>query len=340
MSINSAQLPEQSIMFDDNLNILLVNNCISGNLQNVTNLLHDGANSNYILNTKKDTPLSISAHLGYADIVNVLLDKGANIDDKVMLEVLTGDNMNMKANYDRTLELLINRHANVGRLNNGFTCLMMASRNIYLGLILTNALLSYADIEHLDINAISPSGSTALIIAIINHQINVIDALVKYGADVNIKNTKGEPTLMIAVHMQNIATLTILLNSEDIDINIQDSNGNTSVLYMVFRVEQLLKKFPEISTENILHELRIIDMLIKKGANMNIKNNAGISAQSIIDNNNVFSTHLQSMRDYNSNLTRKGGKSLSLLKKHKRRKNKTIHNKKRSLSRRKIYKRK
>ena len=77
--------------------------------------------------------------------------------------------------------------------NNGWTPLMLAVEE---GLLTTvQALLSA---PRIDINAKKPDGITALFVAAANGNYDVVKALIKQGADVDITDNHGQTPMMVA----------------------------------------------------------------------------------------------------------------------------------------------
>ncbi|KAG4094107.1 ankyrin [Neocallimastix lanati (nom. inval.)] len=96
----------------------------------------------------------------------------------------------------------------------------------------------------------------------------------RYCANGNIKNKRGETALIIACRHVNVNIIHILVN-QPIDIDLQDRNGNTALIYIC----QKKYEYTEIVRE----------FLLKHNVNINIKNKAGNSALHIA----VFNNHLE-----------------------------------------------
>lgn len=100
----------------------------------------------------------------------------------------------------------------------------------------------------------------------------IIKILIRAGASVNIKNTKGETALMWAlqrkyVDIDSIETL-LLVNA---DVNAKDNNGKSVLMYAV---------------DNKSPDLDVIAILLKNGADVRATDNKGETALSYAKRNN------------------------------------------------------
>ncbi|VUZ47671.1 unnamed protein product, partial [Hymenolepis diminuta] len=73
---------------------------------------------------------------------------------------------------------------------------------------------------------------TPLMVAVIKNKINIIQLLLKYGADVNTANKLGRTALMISSNEGLIDIVDILIQS-GAHVNAQDINGMTAIFYAV-----------------------------------------------------------------------------------------------------------
>jgi ankyrin repeat protein len=79
-----------------------------------------------------------------------------------------------------------------------------------------------------NINAKNKSGDTALMVAIDeNHDIEIINELLKHYPDINIQNNDRQTALMLAVQNNNIEIIKELLKRNP-DITLKDKNGFTA----------------------------------------------------------------------------------------------------------------
>lgn len=79
-----------------------------------------------------------------------------------------------------------------------------------------------------DVNAKAALGSTALMIACVKGDLNIIRALISAGADVNAKTTLGNTALMIACEKGDLNIVRALI-SAGADVNAKDEKGRTAL---------------------------------------------------------------------------------------------------------------
>ena len=85
-----------------------------------------------------------------------------------------------------------------------------------------------------NINSKGENQNTALIEAIIKQNLDLVDALLKNGADPNITTTdeKGYTPLMLATNIKNLDIVKALLKNEEIKIHEQDNLTRRTALMM------------------------------------------------------------------------------------------------------------
>ena len=106
----------------------------------------------------------------------------------------------------------------------------------------------------------------------INELINVM------GADINCQNSLKQTPLMIALKKENVKMdiIHFLLTREDIDVDIQDANGETALFYIVKNKNIDVKK-----------KEKIIELLFSRNADKNIRNNKGKMVIDYAKNENI-----------------------------------------------------
>lgn len=137
----------------------------------------------------------------------------------------------------------------------GRTLLILASLHGHTNLV--EFLLKYGA----QVNAVDNELNTALMEAAKAGYIDTMTALLKAGAQPNLQNNSGATALHIATKEGPIEAVEFLINAK-VDVNVQDSNGNT-VLHTIAG-----------SGENQLFR-EIVKILINAGAQVNLKNNNG-----------------------------------------------------------------
>lgn len=160
-----------------------------GDVSNVGRLIREGANVN-ASNEKGIRILTAAVASGHTEIVKMLLEKGANLEDgKPLLMVpVSQNNLNM-------VRTLVTGGADVnarfqleGEWKN-WTPLMLAT-SLSSGEIVEVLLNSEAEV-----NAIADGGITALLIAAGNNRQKIVKLLLAHGADPNIKDQTGATPL-------------------------------------------------------------------------------------------------------------------------------------------------
>ena len=196
-----------------------------------------------------ETPLQMAAQKGQLVVARYLLEHGANVD--VMgNRTRDGTPLNIAAEngHKAMAELLLSRGADV----NGtgiFNPLYRAVSKDYpevVGVLLANK----ADVNFETYD----SKNTALSIAAIKNETNLVQLLLSHGAHVDAKNKDGHTPLFLAATDNSVDAARILLAS-GADINARDNNGETPLHGAAFYGH------PEI-----------ISFLIKAGANVDTTN--------------------------------------------------------------------
>jgi len=122
------------------------------------------------------------------------------------------------------------------------------------------------------INSTDRDNRSILMNCIIENKIDFIKELLSYeGIDLNIQDNNGYSALHFAVQNGNLDVVSLLLENKA-DIDVQDNWGNTPLWR---------------SVNNYPDNREIINILIKYGANPEIKNNSGISAMQIMKEDTV-----------------------------------------------------
>jgi ankyrin repeat protein len=204
-------------------------------MNNITKIISSGDSTSIlslIYNDKYDPNHLISLAIKYSshDIVNLLLDHGANIETEyegllpIMLAIV----------YDRTdlLQYLLNNSyayrilicALTYRKLSMMQALVQCGLDIHVKIEDDKNVLHYLAIEGniifltfflkngVDVDAKDIDGNTPLIIASKEENINVVELLLKNGANVNIKNKYGSTAIIKAALNNNIYLIKLLLN--------------------------------------------------------------------------------------------------------------------------------
>jgi len=95
------------------------------------------------------------------------------------------------------------------------------------------------------------------------------------GGDVNLKDSNGEPLLIRAMFYGNIEVMKFLLRSANIDINLQDKDGNTALSLAINRNKE-----------------EMTDLILNKGIPTVIQNNTQDNIQIERQQTNLANTQI------------------------------------------------
>ena len=245
--------------------------CIKGDLNIVKILLNMTPEvENYLINRHfstiidindednyRNTPLNYACRGGYMRIANLLLQKGANVNNRGYMGVTPLHQL-----FEITIEGSFTFETN--NANYFYKCAKL--------LIDKGA----------DVNAMDDYGSTPLHKHCMHRHIGIfylVKALLEHGADVNARNVYGETPLHI--NCNNIETMKQTLVSEFLiskgaDINVKDNQNKTPFEYIK---DPKIRKWFEKLKDRKDANARILN---------SIKTNEGLLAPNVLDNISDF----------------------------------------------------
>jgi len=185
------------------------------------------------------TPLHTAALLGRAEIVELLIDKGAGVNEPdYFANTNTALHLAADRGHDKVVRILLAKGADVKAQNNYLeTPLHSAAAS---GSAAVVDLLIAADAS---LAAVNFTGDTPLHIAANNARVEVAGLLIDKGAKINAKNQDGWTPLHTAVNngSKDVAELLIARGA---DLNAKDNNGRTPLDYAGARsdIADLLRK--------------------------------------------------------------------------------------------------
>ena len=141
-----------------------------------------------------------------------------------------------------------------------------------------------------NINSEDSQGRLPLVCACAAKNIEMVNFLIKKGADVNLQSKYGLWPLLRATTIGSVEIVKRLIQVPGIKVDQPNIAGNTPLM--------VLCKETELSED----DKKIIKILIKAGANPDLENSEGVSARSL--KSDLFSTRSSSPKSL-----RKGGKT-------------------------------
>lgn len=116
--------------------------------------------------------------------------------------------------------------------------------------------------------------STALSEAAFNGRLELVRALLEYGADVNSRQKNDMSALDCAIENIELKIIEILISS-GADVNAKDMGGHTPLHRAVDIEAEEAKYAYDCGDFNAIPTTKITSILIAAGADVNAKNNAG-----------------------------------------------------------------
>ena len=216
------------------------------NKQNLTKLI--GLNVKLFMAVKKEDET----------LVEKLLQSGADANIRGIEGwtplMLAAQNGNV-----RIAELLISECGKVNAKNNdGWTPLMLAVQNGHKKMV--NSLLNYN--PDLEIKTTDEMKTTALGVAVAKGHIEIVENLLKKGADVNAKDAQNNTAIFTAIEDCDVDMVDVLLNYNP-DLMVCDVYGNTPLIK---------------AATSEYYDVKIVEMLLNKGVDVNARSNFGQTA--------------------------------------------------------------
>lgn len=246
-------------------------------------------------NRGEATPIMLASKYGYADIVSMLLQRGANADAGLHTRSRTALHYAVRSGSTETVQVLINGGATINPL------LLYSETPLHIAV--EEGLSDVVDIllkAGADVRASrGHTKTTCLHISAQGSYYHITHQLLKAGADPNQEDSSGKTALHVATRSQCYDTVQILL-SYKADPNVRDREGKTPLHTGIFKgsrnfecLKLLLeyKADPNISDNagyTPLHLAALHDssycvkLYIKHGADMTQATKGGVTALNII----------------------------------------------------------
>ena len=166
------------------------------------------------------TALHCAADQKHADVVEVLIDAGADID---MKDNMGGTPLHWTCRLGAldVMKLLVKAGAGVGVTDNdGNTCLILAAYSGY-----TETVRYLVGLPQVDVNNSSNRGFTSLHRAVLRKHSDVVKVLIDAGADVEAMNSKGRTPLRCACTVEHPENVQMLVEA-GADVCAVDDNSD------------------------------------------------------------------------------------------------------------------
>ena len=173
--------------------------CIRGvDINEVKELIDMGADVNLNISSARNI-LSEASRRGYIEVVKLLIENGADVNQKNDIDGSTALVLACRSNYKDIAKLLISKKAEVNHKDrDGFTPLMWAS--------------DYGNKE-------------------------LVELLIKHGAKVNYKNKHGRSVLMSGVSGGNKEIVELLIK-HGAKVDAKDDFGNTALIDLLYTINK------------------------------------------------------------------------------------------------------
>ena len=269
-------------------------------LANLKNIIDAGANVNMTITpfgAQGTTQIPLISYVilkNYGvSIIEYLIEKGADVnkeDDVHDTPIIYAANSGKLYYVNELLKHNVNVN-HKGKLNR--TALMHAAKQGLM--MMCKELIKKGG----NVNDADENGMTPLLDCIDGDHENIFKFLLTKGADINAKTPDGKNALMHAITRkvpidspeQNKILASLLLN-RDIRINEKDKEGNAAIHILINR-------------HDVNYSVSILEKMINIGADINIKNNLGMTPLILCvneDNENIFAVLIEKGADINAKI--------------------------------------
>ncbi|MFC1671121.1 ankyrin repeat domain-containing protein, partial [Spirochaetota bacterium] len=236
----------------------------SGKVKAVIKLIRKGNDVN-AKDINLNTPMHYAVEWGHKRIISVLIKNGADVN-ALNIYKCSPLSYSMSTQVSR---ILINKGARINQRDMWNETYLHAAAENGIYSIVRLALQKGALID-----AKNYQGDTPLHLAVhyasTSSHFRIIKELIKRGSDINVKNNYGWSPLHLAVQKGNIKITRFLIKK---GANI---NGGTLKYHKKFNVREKSTAL-HIAVREFSSSLRIIKLLIKKGADLELKDKSGMT---------------------------------------------------------------
>ncbi len=249
--ILSKQIQSLPSLSEEEKSNWLHNAAYANDEQSVLLLIDAGVNVHQTWWKKGFTPLCLACQNSHAEIVKILIDKGADLH-QANKKGRTPLFIACQNDHEEIVQILIDKGADVNQADkDGGTPVWMACQNGHKKIV--KILID----KGADVNQADKDGNTPLLVACQNDHEEIVKILIDKGADLHQANIRGFTPLYMACQNGHVKVVKMLIDQE-VDVN-QANNKECTSLYVASRYG---------------HE-KIVKMLINKGADINQADNEG-----------------------------------------------------------------
>ena len=238
--------------------------------------------------SKNDTALHLAVQKKHSDVVQVLIDAGADIETKND-DGCSPLHVASRSGEPATVKMLVKTGADVRATDDeGNACLIFAAYQGHTSTVRYLVCLPEVDLNHQGVY-----NSTALHLAVQEKHADVVQVLIDAGADIVTKNDKGHSPLFVASISGELTIVTKLVEA-GADVRATDDERNTSLILAACfghtDIVRYLAGLPEVdlnckgvynSTASHVavdgKHADVVQVLIDAGADIETKNDEGRS---------------------------------------------------------------
>ena len=232
------------------------------------------------------TALHVAVQVKHADVVEVLINAGADIETKndevrspLLVASISGELT--------TVKMLVKAGADVRATDDERnTCLILAA---YFGH--TDTVRYLVTLPEVDLNHQESTNCTALHFAVQEKHADVVEVLIDAGADIETKNDEGRSPLLVASISGELTTVKMLIKA-GADVRATDAERDTCLIFAAHHghtdTVRYLVALPEVDLNHqdstnctALHvavqvkHADVVEVLIDAGADIETKNDEG-----------------------------------------------------------------
>ena len=257
------------------MELMLVAACKSGDDSLVLSLINSGVNVNCLarIDCREWSPLMMASDKGHTDVVQLLLERGAQVDlqNNVGLTALIW--ASDKGHTD-IVKLLLERGAQIDLQNNDeWTALMMASSCGQTEIV--KLLLERGAQVDLQDNV----GQTVLIEASDTGQTEIVKLLLERGAQIDLQDNFGLTALMWASDREQTEIVKLLLE-RGAQVDLQNNYGYTALVILI---------------AGGIGNVETAQLLLEHGARVDLETNDGDTAMNMASSHEILDLLLSAM---------------------------------------------